>query len=643
MKILKVAAMVFALAVAGIAAFLLTFDVDQYKGTIEEQAKEATGRQVTIGDIDLAISLTPAIVLSDVKVANAEWGSRPEMAVLPRIEVHTQLIPLLLGTINLTGITAARPDILLEIDRQGRGNWEFGTTSGGASTPLNVSGVVLDDLKLGFRDAQANRSVDAAAKTIAIDIKGALQDLNVSALAIKDAEVVFKDTEAAGKATVGALDLTAKGKITDLGITSLALANAALNYKGAGVPLDLVIAGLSVSEAGQVSLAGKWTGQDIAVNGTLAPISVLVAMNKAFPAKVEVDGFGVKAASDVTFEMIKGRPFAKGTITVPEVDLSKFATASPAKGDERLFSADPLPWDGLNAVDADLTVKIGKLKTAGGTEVADISVPVKADHGRVTAAPVTLAVAGGAISADVALNANGKTVVLRGQAQNFSAEGLAKTFKKGDVITQGPIDVALNVRGTGNSVHDVMASLDGSLVVGMGESRIRNEALNVPGAGVLLQVLNIANPFANKDPYTVARCGVANFQIVDGIAQSNQSVVLVTDKMSILSSGQVDLRTEKVDLNVRTQGASGLSGGLNQLAQAVKVTGSLAAPSVSLDQAGVVKSVAGLGSALAKGGGSGLGSIGALFGIGPKGGTAPAAQGAPGGDLCARARAWRKG
>jgi hypothetical protein len=78
------------------------------------------------------------------------------------------------------------------------------------------------------------------------------------------------------------------------------------------------------------------------------------------------------------------------------------------------------------------------------------------------------------------------------------------------------------------------------------------------------------------------------------------------------------------------------------LAQAVKVTGSLSSPSVGLDQAGVVKGVADLGSALAKGGGSGLGGIGALFGIGPKTGAAPA-EAAASGDLCARARAWRRG
>ncbi|MCA0201074.1 MAG: AsmA family protein [Proteobacteria bacterium] len=642
MKILKIAAVVVAVIVVGVVAVLMTFNVDQYKGMIEEQAKVATGRNVTIGDIDLAVSLTPAIVLTDVKLANAPWGSRPEMVILPRVEVHTQLIPLLFGTINLTELTAENPDILLEIDKQGRGNWVFDVASEGSSTPLNVSGVSVNGLKLGYRDAQAGRSADVTAKAIAVNIDGALQDMNISSVAAKTAEAVFKNGQATGKLAVGAFEMKAKGKIADLGITSLNVADTTLNYKSAGAPLDLVVSGLSIAEDGKVNFAGKMSGENVTANGTLAPIAVLVAMNKAFPAKLEMTGYGLTASSDLTVEMVKGRPFAKGTIAIPELDVAKFGGAAPAKSDGRMFSAEPLPWDGLNAVDADVTLKIGKMTNASGVEFADISIPVKANRGRMTAAPVTLAVAGGTVSADVGLNASDKTMTLKVQGKGFSAEGLAKTFKKGDVITQGPIDMALDVRGTGNSMRDVMASLDGSLIAGMGESRIRNDALSVPGAGVILQVLNMANPFANKDPYTVARCGVANFQIADGIAQSNQSVVLVTDKMSITSTGQIDLRNERLDLNVRTQGASGVAGGLNQLAQAVKVTGSLSSPSVGVDQAGVVKGVAGLGSALAKGGGSGLGGIGALFGIGSKSGTGTA-QAAPADDLCARARAYRKG
>lgn len=604
MKALKIIAALVAVLIIGVLLVLATFDVDQYKGQIEAQARAATGRDVTIGDIDLSVSLTPAIVLTDVKVANAAWGSRPEMVILPRIEVHTELVPLLFGTINLTTITAENPDILLEVDKQGRGNWVFDVASGGASTPLNVSDVSVSGLKLGYRDAQSGGSADIAAKAIAVAITGALQDMDIRTFHTSGVTVA---------------------------------------YKTSGAPLAVVVDELNLDNAGKFSLAGNISGQPLKLNGTLAPTAVLVAMDKAFPAKVEMEAMGLKATSDIVIEMVKGRPVAKGTIVIPEIDLSKFAAASTAPDDGRVFSADPLPWDMISANDADVKISIGKVITTSGLALTDVSLPVKASSGRLTAAPLSFAVAGGTISGDAILNAGEKSVALKAQGKGFTAAEIATTFGKDALITQGPIDLSLNVRGAGLSLRDVMAALDGSLIIGMGESRIRNEALNVPGATALLQVLNIANPFADNDAYTAARCGVVNFQIIDGVAHTNQGVALVTDKMSLTSTGQVDLRSEQIALNVRAQEATGIAGGLGQLAQAVKVAGSLAAPSVAIDQAGLVQSVTGLGGALAKGGGSGLGELGALFGLRPKTAPAAPAKTAPGGDLCARARAWRRG
>ena len=65
MKAMKITASVIALLVISIAGFLLTFDVSQYKGPIQEQAKAATGREVKIGDIKLSILLNPGIANTD--------------------------------------------------------------------------------------------------------------------------------------------------------------------------------------------------------------------------------------------------------------------------------------------------------------------------------------------------------------------------------------------------------------------------------------------------------------------------------------------------------------------------------------------------------------------------------------------------
>jgi hypothetical protein len=146
-----------------------------------------------------------------------------------------------------------------------------------------------------------------------------------------------------------------------------------------------------------------------------------------------------------------------------------------------------------------------------------------------------------------------------------------------------------------------MASLDGSLLAGVGESRIKNSNLNLVGADVL-QLASALNPIGNKDPYTVARCGVVNFRIADGVARTTNGIALVTDKMQLTSSGTINLGSEQIDLALNPKATGGLGVGLGALAQSVKVSGPLANPGIGIDKAGAAKTIGALGLAFASGG-----------------------------------------
>ncbi len=90
-----------AVGVAGVA-ILSTLDFEEYRGVIEAEAEKATGRRLAIdGDIDLEISLSPAIAIQDVRFANADWGSRPELVSVQRLELEVALLPLFSGDIQV--------------------------------------------------------------------------------------------------------------------------------------------------------------------------------------------------------------------------------------------------------------------------------------------------------------------------------------------------------------------------------------------------------------------------------------------------------------------------------------------------------------------------------------------------------------
>ena len=742
MKILKIAAGVVLLLIIGVVAVLMTVDVSKYKGLIQDQAKAATGRDVTIGDIKLSISLSPAIVVSDVKVANAPWGSQPTMLSVKNIEAHTQLVPLLFGHVNINGLKLVEPDVVLETDAKGKGNWEFETASTPASPPsasksaappLTISGVSVEGLKLAYHDGKTNGGAAITAKSADLSMDGALADLRIQSITLNDAagsytqgamtgqgsvakfdlaatgaitdfnitklvltdakgsykdgastyegavanfamegegaarppvkaggriDVVaalraldissltvekasgsLKDAKTTASGAVGKVSVSAKGPIGSLGISNIAVSDSKVSYKGEGAPLEAEIATWSLDGGGALNLAAKVGGKDVKANGTLASVAALASKSKSFPVKVSLEGYGLKGDTDLMIDMSGKRPAVKGTVTIPDLDLASLeksaagpgGSAGPsAKADGRVFSDEPLPWDSLASTEANVKVSVAKATLPNGLVLTNLVIPVELVAGKLAVKGASFAVAGGTINTDLNADAADKSLVLKTEAKGVTAETLAKEMKSGDLITQGPLDLDMNVRGAGNSAHAVMASLNGSVIAGMGESKIRNDALNIIGADVVMQVLSAINPVGNKDPYTVARCAVVNLQIAGGVATTNNGIALVTDKMQVTSSGTVNFGTERVDLSVRPKATGGLGVGLGSLLQSLKVSGPLSAPGIGIDKAGAAKALSALGAAFATGGLSALAQ-----------GAKDRADTSSAGDPCQVARTWQ--
>jgi AsmA family protein len=113
--------------VGGAVVAIYSIDFNEYRSTIADQVKQATGRDLKIaGDLKVGISLTPIVAVDDVSFANAAWGSRPEMVTVKRFEAEMELLPLLSGDIRVKRIVLNGADILLETDAKGAGNWAFG-------------------------------------------------------------------------------------------------------------------------------------------------------------------------------------------------------------------------------------------------------------------------------------------------------------------------------------------------------------------------------------------------------------------------------------------------------------------------------------------------------------------------------------
>jgi uncharacterized protein involved in outer membrane biogenesis len=218
-----------------------SMDFNQYRGTIAEQVKQTTGRELVIkGDLKLDLGLSPAVAVNDVTFANAAWGSRPHMAQIRRFEAQVELLPLIFGNIHVKRVVLNDADILLETDKNGRGNWEFVA-------------------KTAEEAAKPKEEKPAA--------KGAVQLPAVNEVDIRNARLAYRD-----------------GKTGQT--TNLALRHATLGASGASDPLKLDIDGTFNNLAFQV--AGRLGSMDaMARPGTPFPVNVTGRIADAANFKVE--------------------------------------------------------------------------------------------------------------------------------------------------------------------------------------------------------------------------------------------------------------------------------------------------------------------------------------------------------------------
>jgi uncharacterized protein involved in outer membrane biogenesis len=106
----KVVLVIFVLGVVILVSagyvYLSTRDYSRYKGLIEQTIRDRTGRQFVIGGrIDLTFSLVPELMVTDVMLENASWGSQPQMLKIARVQASVKLLPLLLGNVQVRGFT----------------------------------------------------------------------------------------------------------------------------------------------------------------------------------------------------------------------------------------------------------------------------------------------------------------------------------------------------------------------------------------------------------------------------------------------------------------------------------------------------------------------------------------------------------
>lgn len=622
LKVLSVLfVVVVALCVAGVAV-LLTLDLNDYKDTIAGKAKEATGRDLAItGDIAIDWSMAPTLRVQGVHLANAEWGSRKEMLSLDLLEAQIDLAPLLNGRIVVPRVVVKGLDLLAETNADGKGNWEMAaaaapaepaTTEGAPIIPV-VAMVVVENVKVAYRDGKTGQVIEAVldslqassddpSKPVVISLKGTVNGAAVAVAGSVGAPAALMANESYG------VSLKAKALEVVAGIEG-AIARP-MDAKGIDLALSADIADLARTLKAAAAIVPNL--------GTKAETMPPTAIAFAGKASDTADGYALKGItltigdSDLGGEVsvaLAPRLKAKATLSSNKLDLNALSalgggrTAAPAPataGDGRVFSADPLPLDGLKAADADIALKAARTILPGGAELGDLDVRLALAGGRLGVELVGVKIGGGHLRGDVALDG---AAVPASLDIDLVGKGIVlgevlKQMNLKDALQGGATDVSVSLKGKGASVRQLMAGLGGGIVVDTGEGRLNNRTIDVVGGDMVTGVFGALNPFGEKKQYSVLKCAAVKVTIADGVATIDKGIAAETESTNVVGAGTIDLRAETIDLGIKPEASGGVGLSLGGAASMVRLGGTLAKPGITLDALETAKAAASTAAAI---------------------------------------------
>jgi uncharacterized protein involved in outer membrane biogenesis len=159
--------------------------------------------------------------------------------------------------------------------------------------------------------------------------------------------------------------------------------------------------------------------------------------------------------------------------------------------------------------------------------------------------------------------------------QDFNLGDFLKETGKSDQV-RAIIDIAAHGKSSGNSVHSLMANLDGAIGAVMGEGYL-TKYLDMLSAGLSQQVFQIWQPHKAVDQI---ECAVVQFDIKAGVAAS-QAFVFDTQAGVLAGEGNINLGTKKINfLLVPKPAHPDVS-----LTTNLRVSGTINEPHVAVDKA----------------------------------------------------------
>ena len=575
------------LAVVVLLGAALAFGERHARGLILHLITARTGREARIdGPFALRLfSRNRVLDAQQVLIGNPPWMSpgvtARAQALTLRLKWQLSLPPLRLEYLEAHGV-----ELTLVRDAQGRANWHLRPEGPGRGPPL-LHGLDVPDAHVTLRDERRH-----------LDFAG-----TVSALDHSDS------------GDSGGLKIAGSGRLNGHA-AAFTLAGDALAGVRAGKPYHFVFEETSGAARLKARLELPQPFDMRSVHGpfevaapTFADLYFLVGLHLPQSSPFTLSGgfereqkrfvyrdlaahFGNSdLGGTLQVDSSSGRAHVTGGLSSQFLQLADIGRGAQASDSEAAAQNPPAPINvaALRRTDWNVTFNAAALQL--GTQVLrPASASLSIEQGVLRVEQVRAGLAGGQITAqarlDVTPNVPEATLELRVRELE-----LAELATSGRAGISGQLSARVKLNGEGKSFHDLLSTASGTAAALLPGGTLRESTAELTS----LDLNGALRALLKSREQTPIRCGVASFDVQDGVAAA-RSLLLDTQNVLVSGSGDVHLDSEALDLTLQGHPKHPRLG----LRSAVSVRGTLRKPQVRLAGGGaLVQAGAAVGLGLA--------------------------------------------
>ena len=525
------------------AGVVWLFNAD-LKDLAAKVASDALGRPVLADTLTIAWGNPLHVELINLRIANAAWGSTPQMITLARFSADVDLSSLWIGKPVYDHLRAEGLTVVLERDPQGVGNWKFGDDSaqsgGFALIPKNrtqfptLLDMALKDALITYRTYSGN----------VLRIK--LDNLTI----VSPGEDVPVTLKAAGAYNNTALALDAKtesfDKLRDADMpfgTAFALfgKTARLDFDGTmmepldfdGVDGDLQMTAEELDNLLASFGAEMTAAYPLVVNGHLTRKGDHWELTKA-AGQLDQSDFTGKLILD---EGNKGSPDRIATdLSFDMLDFNRLLVT------DQTTASKPMRLTALKDPGVILDAKVKAQQFLyGKIRLSDVTIAGSLGPGKMAITDLRFPFAGGRISASATV---ADEVTAEASVEDVSADRLARELGAAAGDVTGKLDGRLALTMRGETIDTALQHNSGAAILSMTDGSIKR--------AILEQVsTDIRSLFRKKEGSAPVKCLGGILVLKDGIA-TLAPFRLRAKGATLQGGGTIDLRQGKLDLTAKS-------------------------------------------------------------------------------------------